>query len=332
MNSPGRKKQSAHSGQGPAGPEVGTGTGTGAGTGTGEGGESARSRLEKAAAAAAAASMQQRMSDRHSDRDRDRYDSESPQPTHRQHRHRDTHQSSSSARRPPDSPPHMPQVYPALLDELGMRPKSSEGRSAYQDVGRRAATPGGSLESESHVVAVGPGSESRRSGWTGGGAHQQSRSRLHTIDEDSSRKYRKNVDDDDLFVVDWQHNYGFPTKRGTTPGDKGGGRDRSSFEEPSFVSDSRLVDPNYGPNGLLAELSVQRLPPEPQFIRRRRGVEGGAEGQLSMTERSLTSESLLMYAGNRTPNRSAPSSRNGQRAIATTYNEVGTITLDVRTV
>ena len=197
-----------------------------------------------------------------------------------------------------------------LLEELGIRPLSSDG---LHPSARRAATPGGELASESVVVSVG---RTSGTGHVGEGATHQHRNRLHTIDEDP-RKHRQDVDDDDLFVVDWQHQYGFPTKRGTTPR----GRRRTNLSEgndgpsvfdaeQSFVSESKLLtgaEP-WGPNGLLTELSVQRVPPQPKFLSRRRGDDGNIDG-VPLAERSLASESLLLYAGSRTPNRSAPSSR-----------------------
>lgn len=324
-NSPSRKKKQVRDSQEPQRGSEPLDASTSAAPGQGD--NIHRIRLEKAAAAAAA-SMHQRATDRSSARDRARDESESPPPTHRHHR--DPHHRPRNT--PPSSPPHIPRVYPSLVDELGIRPSTADSKSLYQEVGRRAATPGGSLESESHLVPVGAVNESRRGGF-GNGINQQSRSRLHTIDEDY-RKYRHNVDDDDLLVVDWQHQHGFSTKRGTTPRenrrsvhqDEAGRHWRGdrAFEEPSIVSDSTLVDPTYGPNGLLAELTVQRLPPEPRFIRRPKGVQD-KEDQLSMVERSLTSESFLMYAGNRTPHGSEPSSRKGSahvpRRIEVSFDE-----------
>eukprot|EP00602_Paraphysomonas_sp_CaronLab_P012617 CAMPEP_0185042290 /NCGR_PEP_ID=MMETSP1103-20130426/42269_1 /TAXON_ID=36769 /ORGANISM="Paraphysomonas bandaiensis, Strain Caron Lab Isolate" /LENGTH=1362 /DNA_ID=CAMNT_0027582341 /DNA_START=121 /DNA_END=4209 /DNA_ORIENTATION=- len=289
------------------------------------------SRLEMAAVAAATNAMrerhaansreQQRPSVRHEDRDIANAESDDGSPIGRRSdpsespsrkvtgRTRYSQQQASSRSIPSSrvAAPQIPMVYP-LLEDLGIHSDTGVGRESFQMESRRAATPGGSLESVSVPVPV-PDTDTRpRDSHQGLPTRANARdTRLGTHVEESY-EYRDNVDDEDLFVVDWQHNRGFPTRRGTTPmsnlhpsrtaiGQKIGDGDRS------IVSNSKLVDPAWGPDGLLADLAIMKVPPGDG--RQTTVEQSGSE--LSMVERSLASESLLMFMGNRTPQHSAQS-------------------------
>jgi hypothetical protein len=123
---------------------------------------------------------------------------------------------------------------------------------------RRLATPGGSLEQDSHIVPI-PSSQN------------QKRDSYHEDHHHPRHQYRRNVDEEDRVVVDWQHHRGYSTKRGTTP-----------TAASISTQKQQRADP-WGPDGLLTLLTKSK-PHPPEKI-----------DESSIIEKSLVSDSLLMF-------------------------------------
>jgi hypothetical protein len=170
---------------------------------------------------------------------------------------------------PPKKIPRPPLPSNPFLEDLGLpsgygsdddehehrrfKPPSSK----FDEASRRMATPGGSLEQESHIVPI-LGSENQR----------------ESFRDEKYHRYRQHIDEEDRVVVDWQHHRGYSTRRGTTPGVVGGGQPQQPLVKAH-------ADP-WGPDGLLTLLS--KKPPS----------ENRREDS-SIIEQSLVSESLLMF-------------------------------------
>ena len=135
------------------------------------------------------------------------------------------------------------------------------------------------------------------------------------IDMDMGNMMRGEVGiDPDYALVHWQRKHGFPTRRGNTPGhaqvrssdtsfvsNSLVGRSDTSFSgETSFVSESKLIsDSRLVPSDSSIRNSYSLLSGEQgKYDQPRAGV---LPGELPPVEQSLTSDSLLLYLGQRTP-------------------------------
>ena len=186
-----------------------------------------------------------------------------------------------------------------LLDDLGLPKSGVLNSEIFNHHVRRVATPGGALESESHILPLND-QQSRRNYRRINAAHPRPGQPPRGFE---SLEYREGVEQDDVFLVDWQHNNGYSSKRGMT-----GNMDESSnrFLEASFVSESKLLPAKSSPwaeGGLLAELSLESNKLHADSNAPKREQREGEGNRL--TEQSLTSESILTYLGRRTPNTSS---------------------------
>lgn len=140
--------------------------------------------------------------------------------------------------------------------------------SQFSQNSRRVATPGGSLEQESQIIPI-PDSEIERESYR----------------EETYRSYRHNVDEEDRVVVDWQRHRGYSTKRGTTP------------KSEDHSKKKRVPADPWAPGGLLS-LLTGKTPPREKRERKE---------ETSLLEKSLVSDSMLMYLD------VPPPSRGGQK-------------------
>lgn len=214
-----------------------------------------------------------------------------------------------------------------LLDDLGLPNGSLMTSDEYFNVaprgngqhGRRAATPGGHLESESHILPVHGSSERIRhqSNIAPPRHHHQNKIQDRGYDNNDDFVYRRGVEQEDIFLVDWQHHNGYATKRGITR-DKYGPVSGNELEA-SFVSESKFVPTKGNPwaeGGLLAELTIDmnNKHSSDAMVPRRETVEGG-DLNMSVLERSMASESIMTYAGTRTPNISSHGKRSDHSMV-----------------